>query len=263
MQKVDGIAVWDEGLKAGKPIIFIHGFPFDHTMWKPQIEALKQDFRVISYDVRGHGASDVGESPYRLDGFVEDLIAILDALRIAKVTVCGLSMGGYIALRAVERYPNRFESLVLCDTRSTADTEEGKKRRLLTAELVKKSLVPSYAEESVKALFSAKTMAEKKEIVDLVKDMIRGNTVDGIVFTLSALAGRTDTTPALKQMALPALILTGEEDNITPPSDARAMAAVLPNARLYLIPQAAHLSNLENPQYFNEKLTAFLNSIKE
>ncbi len=255
--------MWDEGLKGGKPIIFVHGFPFNHTMWKPQLEALKLNFRVISYDVRGHGASDVGDGPYRLDGFVEDLIAILDAFKIKKVTICGLSMGGYIALRAVERYPNRFEALILCDTKSTADTEEGKKRRMLTAELVKKSLVPSYAEESAKALFSAKTMAEKKEIVDFVKDMIRGNTVDGIVFTLSALAGRTDTTPALKQMALPALILTGEEDNITPPADGRAMAAALPNAKMYLIPQAAHLSNLENPQYFNEKLTAFLNSIKE
>ncbi len=232
-------------------------------MWDPQVQALSKTFRVIAYDVRGHGASDAADGPASIDLFVDDLIGILDSLRLDRVAICGLSMGGYIALRAAERHPDRFSALILCDTKSTADTEEGKKKRILTAEIVKKSLVPSYAEESVKALFSDKTMNENKDVVEFVKKLIRGNTVEGIVGTLMALAGRSDTTPALGRMCMPALILTGVEDKITPPTEAQAMASALPNAQLHLIPQASHLSNLENPTYFNERLINFLNNLKE
>ncbi len=232
-------------------------------MWDPQVQALSKTFRVITYDVRGHGASDAVEGPASIDLFVDDLIQILDTLALPRVALCGLSMGGYIALRALERYPSRFYALILCDTKSKADTEEGRKKRMLTAEVVKKSLVPSYAEESVKALFSDKTMHEKKDVVEFIKQLIRGNTVDGIVSTLMALAGRPDTTPALAHMRLPALIMTGEEDKITPPAEAQDMASALPDAQLYLIPGVAHLSNLEDPKLFNEKLTTFLNNLKE
>ncbi len=232
-------------------------------MWDPQVQVLSKTFRVITYDVRGHGASDAAEGPASIDLFVDDLIGVLDRLQLRRAALCGLSMGGYIALRAVERYPDRFSALILCDTRSAADTEEGKKKRMLTAEIVKKSLVPSYAEESVKALFSDKTMNEKKDVVEFVKQLIRGNTVEGIVSTLMALASRSDTTEALTRMKLPALVLVGEEDKITPPAEAQAMASALPKAQLHLIPQAAHLSNLENPVFFNEKLITFLNNLKE
>jgi 3-oxoadipate enol-lactonase len=258
MQKINGLAVYDEGLKAGAPIVFVHGFPFDHTMWEPQVQALSKTFRVITYDVRGHGASEIGDGVYSIDLFVKDLIGILDALKLSKVALCGLSMGGYIALRAMEKYPQRFSRLILCDTKSVADTEEGKKKRAAAAETVKKDLVPAYAEGFSKAVLTERTVSQRPELVEVVKKMIRGNSVEGIVGTLAALAGRSDTTQALAGMAIPTLILTGSEDKITPPSDAEAMSRILPHAKLVLLPDAAHLSNLENPTLFNDKLISFL-----
>src|SRR5258708_10049293 len=116
------------GKSASKPIVLVHGFPFTHEMWKPQIQALKSEFRVISYDLRGLGQSEHGKRPYPLEFFVDDLIGLLDKLKIEKTALCGLSMGGYVALRAVERNPERFSSLVLCDTRPEADGNEAKLR---------------------------------------------------------------------------------------------------------------------------------------
>ncbi len=139
MQKINGIAVFETGDKDRKPVVLVHGFPFSHSMWDPQVQALSKTFRVIAYDVRGHGASDAADGPASIDLFVDDLIGILDSLRLDRVAICGLSMGGYIALRAAERHPDRFSALILCDTKSTADTEEGKKKRILTAEIVKNS----------------------------------------------------------------------------------------------------------------------------
>ncbi len=258
MKKINGIAVFESGVKDGKPVVLVHGFPFSHAMWGPQIRALSKTFRVIAYDVRGHGASEVGDGAYSIDLFVKDLIGILDTLKLPKVALCGLSMGGYIALRAMEKYPQRFSHLILCDTKSTADTEEGKKKRAAAAEVVKKNLVPAYAEEFSKAVLTERTVSQNPALLDTVKKMIRGNSVEGIVGTLMALAGRSDTSSALTSMNIPTLILTGREDKITPPADAQAMSKALPNAQLFLLPDAAHLSNLENPVLFNHQLISFL-----
>lgn len=258
MEKVNGIAVHDEGDRAGQPIVLIHGFPFNRMMWAPQIEALSKTCRVISYDVRGHGQSDAGEGNYTMEFFVDDLLGVLDHLKIRRVIVCGLSMGGYIALRAVERHSERFSGLILCDTKSSADSEEVKKKRAMTAEAVEKNGVSVFADEFAKAVLAEATLATKPRIVETVKNMIRGNSAPNIARTLLAIAGRTDTTLALPRMSLRALVLVGDQDKLTPPASAEIMASALPNAEMHLIPAAGHLANLENPADFNEKLLNFL-----
>src|SRR3972149_4779485 len=126
-----------DGNASGQPVVFIHGFPFSQQMWRSQVAELSRDYRVITYDVRGHGKSEVGDSQFTIEFFVDDLIALLDHLRIEKAVVIGLSMGGYIALRAIERHPERFSALGLCDTRSEADSDEGKVKRSANIKLVK------------------------------------------------------------------------------------------------------------------------------
>ncbi len=261
MATVNGIDFCDEGLRGGAAIVLIHGFPLNRTMWAGQITALLKTHRVISYDVRGHGESSVGDGHYSLELFVDDLVGVLDHLKLSSVVVCGLSMGGYIALRAVERHPEKFRGLILCDTKSSADSDEAKKKRALTSETVKKSGVPAFADEFVKAVLTESTLKTKPELVESVKNMIRGNAALGVAGTLLALAGRTETTPALPKMSLPTLILVGDQDKLTPPSEAQAMANALPNARICLIPKAAHLSNLENPEAFNKELLMFLKNL--
>lgn len=258
---VNGIALEEEVSRGGMPVVFIHGFPFSRRMWEPQRQEFSKNYRVISYDVRGHGQSEVGDGQYTVELFVDDLMAVMDHLEIRDAVLCGLSMGGYIALRAVERHPDRFKGLVLCDTKSEADSNETKIKRAEAMRAVKKNGVEVFAKEFVKIVLTEKTLTTRQPLVESVLDLIRENSPLGISGTLLALAGRTDTTAALAKMSLPVLILVGEEDKLTPPAVSEKMAREIPDAKMHIIPEAAHLANLENPAMFNQRLGVFLKQL--
>jgi 3-oxoadipate enol-lactonase len=144
----------DEGLVNAPSIIFIHGFPLNKEMWNKQVVELKEDYRVIAYDIRGHGNSDAGDDDFSIELFVNDLLSLMDALKIDKTILCGLSMGGYIALQAIEDRPGRFIALVLCDTNCAADKPEAKEKRMQTIDSIKETGMEKYTEESLKKLFA-------------------------------------------------------------------------------------------------------------
>ena len=252
-----------EGPRTGIPVIFIHGFPFNKSMWKLQVDVLKKDYYVITYDVRGHGASDVGDGQYTVEYFVDDLIGLLDHIKISRAVVVGLSMGGYIALRAIERNPERIRGIALCDTRSEADNNEGKVKRANQALAVQTKGIKEFADGFVKAVFYEKTFETNPQAVEMILQMIERSDPKAVAGTLIALAARTDSTPALYRIAVPTLILVGQHDAITPPSAAHAMKEKIPNAELHLIPKAGHLSNLEQPEEFNQHLLNFLKRIQK
>jgi 3-oxoadipate enol-lactonase len=251
-----------DGPRTGLPVVFIHGFPFSKEMWKPQIEALKKDYYVITYDVRGHGASGIGDGQYSVEYFVDELIGLLDHLKISKAVVVGLSMGGYIALRAVERSPERFRGLVLCDTRSEADGNDGKIKRANQAATMKIDGMKKFAEPFLKAVFYEKTFETNPATVDLIRIIIEHSSPLAAAGTLLALAARTDTTASLYKVTLPTLILVGQHHTLTPPSASHAMKEKIPGAELHVLPKAAHMSNLEQPEEFNLHLSNFLKKIK-
>ncbi len=259
MQTVHGIAVYEQG--SGLPVVLIHAFPMSHRMWEPQMPALA-GFRVIRYDVRGLGASGAGDGQYSLESFVDDLFRILDHLQLKQAVLCGLSMGGYIALRAAERSPERVKALVLCDTKSEADGNEIKIKRAAGMAAVKTHGSAAYAAAFVKTVLSEKSLRTRPDLVESVKKIIAENKPLGIAGALLALASRTDTTAALPAMDFPVLILVGDEDRLTPPSAAEAMQRALPRARLHVIPNAGHLSNMDNPGVFNERLLEFLGTLR-
>jgi pimeloyl-ACP methyl ester carboxylesterase len=235
-------------------------------MWKGQINTLqdgKNTLRIIAYDLRGHGRSDVGDGQYTIELFVDDLIALLDHLKIDKAILCGFSLGGYIALRAIERNPDRFTALILCDTMSVADSNEAKVRRANAIKQIKKDGVERYAEGFLKAVFATETFNTKHDIVDGLRRTILSNSPLGICGALLALAGRTDTTAALSKINVPTLLLVGEHDAVTPPASAKSMHEEIRNSKLHLINGSAHMSNLENPAQFNEYLISFLDNIRE
>lgn len=258
---IEGIRIEydDLGPSSVLPVVFIHGFPFSKEMWKPQVEASKNDHRVITYDVRGHGASDVGDGQYTVEYFVDDLIGLLDHLKLSTVAAVGLSMGGYIALRAVERHPERFRNLVLCDTRSEADGGEAKIRRSQQANTAKTDGMKKFAEGFIKAVFYEKTFQANPQIVEMIRGIIEKTSPITVAGTLIALAARTDTTASLPSIKVPTLILVGQYDALTPPAASQAMKEKIPNAEMHIIPDAAHMSNLENPTEFNRHLINFLN----
>jgi 3-oxoadipate enol-lactonase len=251
----------DEGDRSAPPIVLIHGFPFNSDMWKPQVEVLKRDFRVITYDVRGHGRGEVGDGQYTLELFVDDLIALLDQLHLQKVVLCGLSMGGYVALRAIERNPERCSALILCDTTSNADSNEAKLRRAASIKSIKSAGVVPYGEGFLKAVLTEKTFTERTDVVEEVRSMILANTSIGMCGALLALVSRTETTQSLPKINVPTLILVGEQDKTTPPELSEKMQQLIPNSELHKVPNAAHLSNLENPEEFNKHLLHFLRKI--
>jgi 3-oxoadipate enol-lactonase len=232
-------------------------------MWNGQTRMLGEidDLRIVAYDLRGHGNSDVGDGQYSIDLFVDDLIGLLDHLGIAKTILCGFSMGGYIELRGIERNPDRFSALVLCDTQSAADSNEAKIRRANSVKLVKKDGVKTLAEGFLKGVFALQTFETRPEVIDRGRQMILSNSPVGICGALLAMAARTDTTEMLSRISVPALVLVGEVDKVTPPSAAKSMQEKIANARLHVIENAAHMSNLENPVMFNQRLAEFVTQL--
>jgi 3-oxoadipate enol-lactonase len=251
----------DYGPTGAPVIIFIHGFPFNKFTWDKQAEALKDTYRVIAYDIRGHGDSDAGEVEFSIGLFADDLFGLMDALQIDQAVLCGLSMGGYVALQAVTRYPDRFKGLILCDTQCHADTPEGKEKRMRSIESIQANGLAKYAEDSVKNLFAPESFATRKSEITLIRDMIRNASPQSVCKSLLALAGRKETCSRLEEINLPVLIMVGKEDKITPPAASEFMNDKIRNSILVVINHAAHLSNLENPDEFNEQLKKFLSVI--
>ncbi|MBW7888653.1 MAG: alpha/beta fold hydrolase [Bacteroidetes bacterium] len=255
----------DIGVTTATPVIFIHGFPFSHKMWTTsggQAEALSGTNRVIAYDVRGHGETEIGSGQYTIEIFVDDLIGLMDHLKIHKAIITGLSMGGYITLRAYEKYPERFLGMVLCDTKCISDTNEGKIKRAESAKYLTANGLKSYAEDYVKRMFTPESFNTKNDAVKLIQSTIEKTSPTSIIGTLIALAARTDSTNLLQKISVPTLILVGEKDTVTTPADSQFMKERIPNAQMQIIPNAAHMSNLENAEEFNKHLTAFVKSIQ-
>lgn len=232
-------------------------------MWKYQIPELqdKMNFRIITYDLRGHGKSDVSDGQYTMELFVDDLIGLLDYLKIGKTIICGFSMGGYIALRAIERNPERFNALILCDTMPAPDSNEAKIRRANSLKEIKKEGIERFAEGFLKSIFAAQTFTTKPNILGETRKIILSNAPLGICGALIAITGRTDTTEALSKISVPTLILVGKHDAVTPPTAASIMHEKIGNSELQVIEDAAHMSNMENPTSFNRHLIHFLHHI--
>jgi len=261
--ELNGLAVnyTDLGPDNAQVLLFVHGFPFSTSMWQAQMDAFQQDYRVIAYDVRGHGKSEAGQEPYSIELFANDLLAFMDVLKIDKVTLCGLSMGGYIALSTISAAPNRFDALILCDTTCNADTHEAREKRMQTIQELQENGVEPYAEASLNKLFAADSFVNKPSVVASVRQTIINTPIATLSKTLQALADRSATCDMLFSIKIPVLILVGQEDALTPPAAAEKMRAGIPGSTLQIIPHAGHLSNLENSSVFNAHLGSFLKGV--
>jgi 3-oxoadipate enol-lactonase len=255
------IGYTDEGIYDAPVVILIHGFPFNRIMWDKQVELLKERYRVIAYDVRGHGNSDAGTGDFSIGLFASDLISLMDSLKIEKAIICGLSMGGYIALNLIENYPERINALILCDTTCKADTPEGIDKRMKTIETIIESGVEAYADGSLKNFFAPDSFKTRKEEIAEVRQMMLETTEHTLVETMLALSKRKETCNKLNEIKVPVLILVGKEDIITPPEAATFMHQKIKGSVLGIIEHAGHISNLENPVIFNEHLSEFVASV--
>lgn len=259
--EVNGITIGYSDRGSGLPLVFLHAFPLNRTMWASQEQALSSQFRVITVDLRGHGESDAPLWYYTLDQAADDVRALMDHLSIQQALLVGLSMGGYILLAFYRRYVERVKGLVLADTRAQADTPEGKEGRFQMAQTAYRKGPSAIADVMIPKLLSPATVRTRPDIVQRVRGMIEGNQISGIAGDLMAMAERSDSVPLLEQIACPVQIIVGELDQATPPADAELMAEKIPGARLAVIPNAAHLANLEQPEAFNQIVSSFASVI--
>jgi len=256
------VSYTDEGPDNAPVIILIHGFPLNKSMWDKQVDVLIENCRVIAYDVRGHGNSDAGTDDFSIELFTNDLIALMDALKIETAMLCGLSMGGYIALNAMIRFPNRFNALILCDTNCVADTPDAAEKRMKSIESIQEKGLEQYAIESLKNLFAPESFVTNKEKIASIKEMIMKTSVQSLSSTLTALSKRKETCTGLASIRIPVLILVGKEDKITSPDTALLMQKSIKGSILKIIEHAGHLSNIENSYEFNSQLITFVSSVK-
>lgn len=251
----------DEGSDNFTKVILIHGFPLNKLMWEKQIEILKENYHVFAYDIRGHGHSDGGDNNFSIELFVNDLLSLMDALKIDRAILCGFSMGGYIALNAIESFPERFDALLLCDTNCTDDIPAAKEKRMKAIESIKENGLEQYAEESLKKLFAPVSFSRHTEEIAAVREMILNTSGESLYKTLHALAERKETCTRLHEIKAPVLIMVGKEDEITPPDAAMSMHIKMEGSAIHIIDHAGHMSNMENPDQFNDHLRKFLESI--
>lgn len=258
---VNGISLAYSDQGKGLPLIFLHAFPLNRTMWEPQVEALSSEFRIVTVDLRGHGESDAPLWRYTLDQAAEDVRALMDHLSIGQAVLVGLSMGGYILFAFYRRYPDRIKGLILANTRAQADTAEGKEARFQMAQIAYKKGPPAVADLMIPKLLSPLTIETRPDLVRRVRAMIESTKVSGIAGDLMAMAERTDSIPLLGSITCPVHVIAGELDQATPPADAKLMADRIAGSRFTVIPQAGHLSNLEQPDAFNRVVRAFSGSL--
>lgn len=257
--RVDGIqlAYTDTGL--GQPVVLFHGYPFNRTLWNVQVSALSNSYRVITPDLRGCGESDASAGPATMNRMAQDMAELLDQLDISRAVIGGLSMGGYVALAFYKLFPSRVRALILADTRAQADTEEGKQTRQQQAEKALAEGMAGIADSMLPKLLTPETVSKRPEVVKRVRDMMLKTKPEGAAGALLGMAERDDLTSLLSQISCPALILVGQEDSITPVQDSEMMHREIAGSRLVVIENAAHVSNLERTEHFNEEVARFLN----
>lgn len=255
------LQVHDDG--SGPVIVFVHGFPLDHRMWRHQLAELASDFRVISPDLRGFGGSDVTDGRVTMDQFADDLNGLLSELQIEEpVVLCGLSMGGYIAWQFARQHRERLRALIQCDTRAVADPPEAVENRKRVAATVLEHGSEAIASVMPSNLLSPVTLEHQPLILEELRQTIAGTDPQGIAAASLGMAERPDSTELLSSLDIPTLLIAGEDDGISPPAEMQGIADALPQGRLVVVPAAGHMAPLEKPEPVNAAISEFLGELE-
>ena len=256
--QVGNISIGYDDVGNGTPIVLIHGHPFDRSMWNDQKQALTESYRVITPDLRGYGETTVIAGKTLLEDFARDLGSLLDALKVDRIVLGGLSMGGQIVFAFYQLFPRRVRALILADTFAQLDSEEGRRKRLEGADrLVREGMGP-YADENLPKMVSKSTITDRPLAANHVLEMMRAAHPEGAAAAMRGRSERPDYTLLLSTIAVPTLIVVGSEDEFTPVSDAEFMHQRIPNSQLVVIEDTGHMPNLERPDVFNQAVLEFL-----
>jgi 3-oxoadipate enol-lactonase len=238
--------------------VLLHAFPLNARMWEPQFALAAHGWRVLAPHLRGFGGGGTGPPASTVDEYAGDVIDLLDALHVQDAVIGGLSMGGYVAFAILRRAPRYARGLILADTRSQADTPEGLEGRKRMLQLLAEKGPSGVVDDMMPKLLGASTRATKPAQSDRVRALALSNPPEAIAGGIRALMTRPDSTPLLRTIHCPTLVVVGEEDVLTPPALSEEMHRAIAGAELATVPRAGHLSSFEQPDAFNSALAAFL-----
>lgn len=248
------IAYNDQG--EGLPVVLLHGFPFSSRMWTRQVAALAPSHRVITPDFRGFGGS--GGTPSSVQALADDLQALVEHLELPPFVLGGFSLGGYVAFRYLAAHADRIKALMLLDTRAEPDAADAKARRYAGIDRIRSEGPDGFLGDFATLVVSPTTIDSRSEILGQVRQLMESERVESLTAGLKAIAERPDSMPLLAKIRVPTLIVVGEDDKATPVDSARKMHESIPGSRLVIIPEAGHMTPVEQPDQFNKALREFL-----
>lgn len=255
---IDGLYIETYGEPTNQAIIFIHGFPFDHTLWDPVITDLEEDYYCISYDIRGFGNSEFNSGQYTMESYTEDLENIISKLELNKPVICGFSMGGYIALRTNEKLQEKFKALILANTTTGSDNDEAKLKRASAISSINSDGVEPFVDKFFSVAFSKEFNKNETQKLKELKNKILDFSPIGIKGALLAMVSRTDTTESLSEIDIPVLLITSDNDKVIPPETMKDMADKIKNSTFVSVKNSGHVSMVENTEEFNNAIKNFL-----
>jgi 3-oxoadipate enol-lactonase len=256
---INGVKLHWREAGAGDPVVFIHGFPFRSTMWGPQLEAAPEGWRFIAPDLRGFGESERGDAPLTMDVFANDVIGLMDHLGIDQAVICGLSMGGYVALSLATRFPRRLRALVLVATRASADSDEARENRKKLANAVRQNGAQAVVDSMLPKLVAGATRIKRPQVPLFVSNMMQTTAPETLAGALLGMANREDYRDRLSKIDVATLMIRGDQDEIIPGEEMDLLARTVRGAQYEVVTNAGHLPNVEAPDVFNKVLYNFLN----
>ncbi|MDQ4084778.1 MAG: alpha/beta hydrolase [Actinomycetota bacterium] len=258
MTTADGDLAYVQGGE-GTPLVLLHAFPFSRQMWRHQYDGLTTHVRLLTPDLHGFGESPLSTRPPDLGVMADGVLALLDRLRLDRVVLGGLSMGGYVAMEVLRRRPAVVGGLVLADTKASADPEEGADNRRRMADLLEQRRSPRpLVHDVLPTLVSDTTRQNRPDTVAWLRDIVESTDPLAAAWAQRAMAARPDSFETLRQVRVPTLVLVGDEDRLSPPSDAEAMVRAVPGAQIAVLAGAGHLSAAEAPAEFNSLVSDFV-----
>ncbi|ETK33842.1 alpha/beta fold hydrolase [Microbispora sp. ATCC PTA-5024] len=246
---------------SGLPVVLLHAFPLSSAMWLAQREALAPVCRVITPDLRGFGGSRLGDDEPSIDAMADDVAQLLDEEGVERAVVGGQSLGGYVTMALCRRHPDRVGAVILADTKAAADTETAIANRERIAEAVLRDGTGILVDENMPAMLGATTRERRGMVVGRVRALIQAAPPAAVAWAQRAMAARPDSFGTLRSLGVPALVVVGDEDGLTPQADAQAMVEAIPQATLAVIEKAGHLSAIEQPEAFNRAVAEFVKTL--
>lgn len=247
---------------AGTPLVLLHAFPLSSAMWIEQREQLADACRVITPDLRGWGGSPLGDDAPSVDAMADDVAAMFDARDIGRAVVCGLSMGGYVLMALLRRHPDRVRAAILADTKAGPDAEPARaNRERIAARVLEDGTSDVLVEDVLPGLVGETTKKERPLVFGRVRALVQAAPPPAAAWAQRAMAARPDSFQTLRRVDVPALVVVGEEDQLSTVADAEAMAQALPEGRLVTLPEAGHLTAVERPEAFNTAVRAFVTTL--